>query len=315
MKVNKIIIILLFLLIGGLKTFAQQDPMYTQYMNQLLCINPAYAGAKGVTSASLIVREQWVSWPGNPKTQTLFVHSPINSEMGVGGSIINDKISITNDKGVVNNLGVFGDYSYTITYPGEKYLSLGLKLGFSFYNAKLSELFLGNNSPYDPAFEDINFRFLPNAGVGVYFSSPKYYIGFSVPKLIMNKISNSTVQTGTIIREEIHGYLMGGYVFDVNRILKFKPYFTLRIAPNAPISADVTAQFVLVEKLWLGVTYRIGNAFGAMLQVQLNQQLKLGYAYDLTTNELGSYNSGTHEILINYDFSFGRGRVRSPRYF
>lgn len=89
----------------------------------------------------------------------------------------------------------------------------------------------------------------------------------------------------------------------------------LRAVPNAPISADITAQFVLVEKLWLGATYRVGNSVGLMLQVQISQQLKIGYAYDLTTNELGSYNSGTHEVLINYDFSFGRGRVRSPRYF
>lgn len=287
---------------------AQQDPLYTQYMNQLLSINPAYAGAKGVTSATLIVREQWVTWPGNPKTQTLFVHSPLNTEMGIGGSIVNDKI------GIVNNLGVFGDYSYTITYPGEKYLSFGLKAGFSFYNAPLSTLFLGNNSPYDPAFEDIKYKFLPNAGVGVYFSSPKYYIGLSVPKLITNKISTN-VETSTVIKEEMHAFFMGGYVFDVNRILKFKPYFMVRVAPNAPISADITAQFVLVEKLWMGATYRVGNSFGLMLQVQISQQLKIGYAYDLTTNELGSYNSGTHEVLINYDFSFGRGRVRSPRYF
>jgi type IX secretion system PorP/SprF family membrane protein len=305
----------LIVLTGGLKVFAQQDPMYTQYMNQLLSINPAYAGAKGVTSASLIVREQWVSWPGNPKTQTLFVHSPINAEMGVGASIVNDKISITDDKGVVNNIGIFGDYSYTITYPGEKYLSFGLKAGFSFYNAQLSGLFLGNNSEYDPAFENIDFKFLPNAGVGVYFSSPSYYLGFSIPKLITNTISKSSVETGTVIKEEMHAFFMGGYVFDVNRILKFKPYFMLRVTPSAPISADVTAQFVFFEKFWLGATYRVANAFGFMVQFQLSQQLKIGYAYDLTTNELGSYNSGTHEILINYDFSFGRGRVRSPRYF
>jgi type IX secretion system PorP/SprF family membrane protein len=311
---KKQILLLLIVLIGGLKAMAQQDAMYTQYMNQLLSINPAYAGAKGVTSASLIVREQWVTWPGHPKTQTLFIHSPINTEMGLGLSIINDKISITNDKGAVKTQQFFGDYSYTITYPGEKYLSLGLKAGFSFFSADLSNLYLGSDGTYDPAFEPVDFKFLPNFGVGVYFSSPKYYLGLSFPKLITNKLTKS-VSTQTVTREEVNAFFMGGYVFDVNRILKFKPYFMLRVTPNAPISADVTAQFVLVEKLWVGATYRIGNAFGLMLQVQVTQQLKIGYAYDLTTNELGAYNSGTHEILINYDFSFGRGRVRSPRYF
>jgi type IX secretion system PorP/SprF family membrane protein len=300
---------MVFLLCGA-ATFAQQDPMYTQYMNQLLSINPAYAGAKGVTSASVIVREQWTSWEDNPKTQNIFVHSPLNTQMGVGGSIVNDKF------GPVNNLGVYGDYSYTITYPKEKYLSLGLKAGFSFFDAQLTDLFLGNYQPDDPAFrKDIEYRFLPNAGVGVYFSTPDYYVGFSVPKLIANRISPDDVETGTVSREELHAFFMGGYVFDVNRILKFKPYFMLRVTPNAPISTDLTAQFVFYERIWLGATYRVSDALGFMLQAQVTQQLKIGYAYDLTTNEFGNNGSGTHEILVNFDFSFGRGRVRSPRYF
>ncbi|HPR33349.1 MAG TPA: type IX secretion system membrane protein PorP/SprF [Prolixibacteraceae bacterium] len=307
---KRIIIGLFVLALFGLKARAQQDPMYTMYMNQLLSVNPAYAGAKGVTSASLLVREQWVSWPGNPRTQTLFVHSPLNSEMGIGGSIINDKI------GVVSNTGIFGDYSYTITYPGERYLSFGLKAGVSFFSAPLSTLDLGNTDPNDPAFQqDIVYKFLPNAGVGVYLSSPVYYIGLSVPKLISNVIYKSTIETETVTREQLHAFFMGGYVFDVNRIIKFKPYFMIRFTPNAPISADITAQAVFIEKLWVGLTYRIGNSFGFMAQVQATPQLKVGYAYDLTTTELGSYNSGTHELFLSFDFSFGRGRVRSPRYF
>jgi type IX secretion system PorP/SprF family membrane protein len=302
-------IVLMAFLLCGSSAFAQQDPMYTQYMNQILSINPAYAGSKGVTSASVIVREQWAGWEGNPRTQTFFIHSPLNTSMGLGGSIVNDKI------GIVNILGVFGDYSYTITYPKEKYLSFGLKVGFSFFDAPLSSLWLGNDQPDDPAFRDIKFKFLPNAGVGVYFSTPDYYAGFSIPKLITNRISPDDVSTGTVSREEIHAFFMGGYVFDVNRILKFKPYFMVRVTPNAPISADVTAQFVFYERIWLGATYRVGNAFGFMLQAKVTPQLKIGYAYDLTTSELGAYNSGTHEILVNFDFSFGRGRVRSPRYF
>lgn len=89
----------------------------------------------------------------------------------------------------------------------------------------------------------------------------------------------------------------------------------VRMTPNAPISADLTAQFVFYERIWLGATYRVGDSFGFMLQAKVTQQLKIGYAYDLTTSELGAYNSGTHEVLVNFDFSFGRGRVRSPRYF
>jgi len=298
------------ILVSSFGGFAQQDPMFTQYMNQILSMNPAYAGSKGVTSATLLVREQWVGWDGYPKTQTLFVHSPLNTEMGVGGSIMSDKF------GPLTNIAVLGDYSYTITYPREKYLSFGLKAGFSFFDAALSELDLGGfQEEYDPAFEDIDFKFLPKAGVGVYYSTPNFYAGFSVPNLITNRTTKLKLETGTVSRDELHLFFMGGYVFDFSRILKFKPYFMLRVTPDALISTDLTAQFVFFERVWLGGTYRIGDSFGLMLQAQATKQLKIGYAYDLTTSELGTHNSGTHEILINFDFSFGRGRVRSPRYF
>lgn len=285
--------------------------MYTQYMNQLLSMNPAYAGAKGVTSATLLVREQYVSWDGHPSTQTIFAHSPLNDQTGVGGSIEVDRF------GVVTRTTLSGDYSFTITYPGERYLALGLKLGSTFYYAALDQIGVGGmGDPTDPAFlMPVGRNFMPNAGVGVYFSSPDYYLGFSIPKLISNKITQKDVETGTVSREELHGFFMGGYVFDINRIVKFKPYFMVRMAANSPLSVDLTAQVVMIEKLWLGVTYRLGNSVGGMVQVQVTDQLKIGYAYDLTTTELGTYNNGTHEVLLGFDFSFGRGRVRSPRYF
>ncbi|MDA3880874.1 MAG: type IX secretion system membrane protein PorP/SprF [Prolixibacteraceae bacterium] len=289
---------------------AQQDPMYTQYMNQLLSINPAYAGAKGVTSASIIIREQWVGWEGKPSTQTIYVHSPLSNETGIGGSIVIDKF------GPVKNTSIYGDYSYTITYPGDRYLSLGLKGGVSFYQADLSTLDMGIGDPADPSFlNDVSRNFLPNAGVGAYFSSPDYYLGLSVPKMIANRITEKDIEIGTVSREQLHAFFMGGYVFDINRIFKFKPYFMARVTPNSPISLDVTGQFVFIEKLFVGGTYRFGNSFGIMAQVQVTEQLKIGYAFDYTTSELRAYNSGTHEVFLEFDFSFGRGRVRSPRYF
>jgi len=310
--VGRLKYILVLILLGlSLFSIAQQEPMYTQYMNQLLSVNPAYAGAKGVTSATILAREQWVGLDGHPSTQTIFVHSPMNNEMGVGGSIVHDVVG-----NLVKYTTLSGDYSYTITYPGERYLALGLKMGVSFYQADLRTVDLGSGDPNDPAFMfNVSRNFLPNAGVGLYFSSPTYYLGFALPKLIANRISEKDVEIGSISRQQLHTFFMGGYVFDVNRILKFKPYFMVRATPNSPLSIDVTAQVVFIDKLWAGVTYRLGNSFGAMMQVQLNEQLKVGYAYDLTTTSLGAYNSGTHEILLSFDFSFGRGRVRSPRYF
>lgn len=308
-------ILVLFLLVLTYTVKAQQDPMYTQYMNQLLSINPAYAGAKGVTSATVIAREMWTGIEGHPSTQTVFAHSPMNDEMGVGGSLIHD---VVGKNGLVSSTALFGDYSYTITYPGERYMAFGLKAGVRLYQSLLSQVNLGNGELIDPAFQgDIVSRLLPNAGVGVYFSSPDYYFGLSVPGLIANKIMEEDYETGAASREQLHMYMMGGYVFDINRILKFKPYFMLRVTPNAPLSIDLTGQIVFIEKFWLGATYRFGNSIGAMTQVQVNDQLRFGYAYDIATNGIGGgqYNTGTHEIMLTFDFSFGRGRVRSPRYF
>jgi type IX secretion system PorP/SprF family membrane protein len=308
--VKKRNILFLVFVFAAIFSKAQQDPMYTQYMNQLLSINPAYAGAKGVTSASIIIREQWVGWEGKPSTQTIYVHSPLSNETGIGGSIVIDKF------GPVKNTSIYGDYSYTITYPGDRYLSLGLKGGVSFYQADLSTLDMGIGDPADPSFlNDVSRNFLPNAGVGAYFSSPDYYLGLSVPKMIANRITEKDIEIGTVSREQLHAFFMGGYVFDINRIFKFKPYFMARVTPNSPISLDVTGQFVFIEKLFVGGTYRFGNSFGIMAQVQVTEQLKIGYAFDYTTSELRAYNSGTHEVFLEFDFSFGRGRVRSPRYF
>ena len=279
-------------------------------MNQILSINPAYAGAKGVTSASIVAREQWMGFIGRPSTQTIFVHSPLNEEMGVGGSIVSDKL------GPINVTGIFGDYSYTISYPGQRYLSFGLKGGISLYSASLNDLNLGGlGNADDVVFKYPLSRLLPNAGVGVYLSSPDYYLGLAMPKLISNRITEKDVATSAISREQIHFFFMGGYVFDVNRILKFKPYFMLRATKNAPVSVDLTGQIVFIDKLWGGVTYRLGNSVAFMVQVQVTEQLKVGYAYDLTTTAMGAYHPSTHEVFLGFDFSFGRGRVRSPRYF
>lgn len=275
-------------------------------MNQLLSINPAYAGAKGVLNASMLWREQWLSYGDQrPSTKTLFAHSPMdNMNMGIGGSIIVDKFAF------VSNTGFFADYSYSIFYPNEKSLSFGLKAGIEIFSALLSQASL--TDVYDPALADVENKIMPNFGVGLYYSTPNYYIGLSVPRMIANSLTSNEVETTTISKEQLHIYFMGGYVFDLSRIIKFKPYFMVRATPNAPLSIDLTGQFVLVDKLWVGGTYSLGNAIGAMLQVKATDQLMIGYAYEYAISDI---NSSTHEIMLSFDFSFGRGRVRSPRYF
>jgi len=297
------------ILLGSVDLFAQQDPMYTQYMENLQTVNPAYSGSKDLLSVMAVVRNQWVSLPGAPDTRTLSGHSPIGTtNMGLGFSLLSDDI------GPIKQTGFYTDYSYRLYFNNNRILALGLKAGVNFYDAGLTDL--TTNDPNDPVFaNDINRKFLPNFGVGAFFYTNKYYFGLSVPKLIQNTINENGVTIQNTSKEKMHVFFMSGYVFDVNRILKFKPSILAKYVNNAPASVDLSGTFVFYERLWLGTMFRIGDSLGGLLQLQVSNQIKIGYSYDLPVNKLGAYNNGTHEFMISYDFNPRSGRIRSPRYF
>jgi type IX secretion system PorP/SprF family membrane protein len=305
---TRIILVSGLLFFAG-ESFAQQDPMYTQYMENILTLNPAYAGSKDILSMMVVSRNQWVSMPGAPVTRSFAMHSPIKGQqMGLGFSFLSDQV------GPVKQTGVYFDYSYTLSFSNQRSLSLGLKAGVNFFEAGIADL--TTNDPNDPVFaNDINRNFLPNFGVGAFYFTPKYYIGLSIPKLIENKINKNDVSTQSISKEQMHIFFMAGYVFDINRIVKFKPSILTKYVKNAPVSLDMTGTFLFYERFGLGAMYRVGDSFGGLVQIQTTNQLKIGYSYDLPINKLGAFNSGTHEIMVTFDFDFGRGRVRSPRYF
>jgi type IX secretion system PorP/SprF family membrane protein len=291
------------------ESFAQQDPMYTQYMENLMTINPAYAGSTDYVRMLAISRNQWVTMANAPVTRTFAIHSPItNTNTGLGLSVLSDQIN------PIKQTGLYLDYSYSLHFSNNRTLALGLKAGVNFYQAGLTDL--TTIQPDDPVFaNDISRSFLPNFGVGAYFHADRYYIGLSAPKLIRNTINKSGFSTVNANKEEIHLFFMSGYVFDVNRIVKFKPSILTKFVTNAPISFDLNSTFLFYDRLWLGAMYRVGDSFGGLFQLQVTNQIKIGYSYDLPISRLGAYNKGTHEIMVNYDFNLGKGKIRSPRYF
>ena len=121
-------ILALTILVGG-QSFGQQDPMFTKYMFNSLVFNPAYAGSWDHMTIGLIHRSQWVEIEGSPTTQSLTLHTPLRNErIGVGVSLVNDKIGPTNSTGL--NLA----YAYKIPL-GKMKLSIGLQAGMENYNA------------------------------------------------------------------------------------------------------------------------------------------------------------------------------------
>ncbi len=284
---------------------AQQDPMYSQYMFNTLAFNPAYAGSADVFTGMLLGRQQWVGFKGAPNTQTLSVHSPLGHKLSLGGNVIHDVA------GPAKQTSAFLDIAYRIRTGKNSRLSFGLQGGINFFQADLATL-----TTVDP--ETVNTsiggKVLPNFGFGLFWHSPRWYLGLSAPKLLENNIAEggSTIVVNKEIR---HYFAMAGYVIDLTRDLKFKPSFMLRMVQGAPLSLDLNANFLLRERVWFGVLYRLGNGVGALAQYQFNEQLRVGYGFDLTTTRIGAYNAGTHEVMISYDLKFTKGRTISPRYF
>ncbi|MBL0129155.1 MAG: type IX secretion system membrane protein PorP/SprF [Flavobacteriales bacterium] len=289
------------------RAIAQQDPLYSQYMFNTLAVNPGYAGSADVFTVMALSRHQWVGFTGAPATQTILAHTPLPSKkMGLGLSIVNDKI------GPTRQTGIYADYAYRIRVGANAKLSFGLKGGMNLYQADLANL-----TTVDPDAANVNVKgtMLPNFGAGLYYHTPRYYAGISVPKLLENHIDAATA-SGVVTSSEVrHWFLIAGYVLDMNRGLKFKPSIMVRSVEGAPLSMDVNLNFLIRERIWLGGMYRVGNSFGVLGQYQVNDQFRLGYAFDLTTTKLGAYNAGTHEIMLNYDLRFFTGRTVSPRYF
>ena len=306
---KRIIIILVMLILGLEYSNAQQLPQFTQYMYNTIAINPAYAGSRGALSIVGLNRNQWAGFDGGPQTQTLSIHSPLrNEKIGLGFSLINDK------SGYENFTYAFADFSYTIKASEEVNVSFGLKAGMTYYKLA-DELYNATEVNQDPYFNDKLNRWNSNFGAGILFHSDRWYVGLSMPKMINHDLNNDTEFAAL---EKVHYYAIGGYVFDLSDNLKLKPSFMMKYTKGAPISTDLTANFLFNEKFWLGGSYRFNgeqNAVGALVDFQVTDQFRVGYTYEIPTGEIRPYTSGSHEILLMYEFRFMKRKQKSPRYF
>lgn len=306
---KRIIIILVMLILGFQNSNAQQYPQFTQYMYNTITINPAYAGSREVLSIVALGRNQWVGFSGGPETATLSINSPLgNEKVGVGLSLISDKA------GYENFTYVYADVSYTVNLNSDLKMSFGLDVGATHY--KLSnELYNSVDIDQDPYFDERLDRWNPNFGAGILFHSDRWYAGFSVPRIYNHSVDNNSEYEAL---EQVHYYLIAGYVFDLGRNVKFKPSTLLKYTDGAPLSVDFTANFLFYERFWLGASYRVNGdqaAFGAIVDFQVTPQFRVGYSYEVPTGDIRPYTSGSQEILLMYEFRFTKNKLKSPRYF
>ena len=290
---------------------AQQDPLFTQYMYNMSVINPAYAtDDPGMLKLGGIYRSQWVGIDGAPETFSFFAHTPVSERVELGLSVIHDEIG-----GVQKENNITADFAYVLPLNESNKLSFGVKGGLTTFDSNLTGL--ETNQPNDPAFQNINEVF-PVFGVGAYWFGDNYYLGASAPNLFTSKHLENRQGLVKYGEENVHYYLTGGYVFDLSQNFKLKPAFMVRGVQDAPLSVDITANVLMFNRLEAGIGYRIDDSVTGLINFAVTPQIKVGYAYDRTTSNLGDYNDGSHEIMLLFDFDlFGlsKGYDKSPRFF
>ncbi|MCX8081555.1 MAG: type IX secretion system membrane protein PorP/SprF [Bacteroidia bacterium] len=309
MKKNYIFI----LLVVVLNLRSQYDHLFTQFMFNEVFINPGYAGSKEALSITALHRQQWMNFPGRPVTTTFSMHGPLFvNKMGLGINFLNERI------GKLQRNLAYLTYAYRIKTDKKGTLGLGINIGVHNQVNKLSELKandagdiqISNNTP------SLNS---PNTGFGLFYSTDKFYAGLSVPRLIDDSYffdeQSNIKQKISFNFEKLHYYFVIGRIFKINPDLYVKPQGMVKMVQNAPLQYDANVSMLIKKIIWFGLSYRSNAAAVGILGIQATPQLYFGYSYDYGLNEIQRYSQGSHEVVLNYLFSYKQKKVTSPRFF
>ncbi|OEK07788.1 hypothetical protein A8C32_14965 [Flavivirga aquatica] len=298
-------IIGLFLTMTAYLGYAQQDPQFTNYMYNPMSVNSAYTGSRGHLTVFGLHRTQWVGIDGAPTTQSFSIDSPVGKNVGLGFSVVNDRL------GPSDEFYIDANFSYTLNISDTKKLSFGVKGGGRLFSVDWTKgLFRRQDATFQ---QSINNRFLPTIGVGVYYHTGKSYLGLSVPNFFTDEHYDDVQES--VAAERLHFFLIGGTVFDLNQRIKFKPAFLVKHVVGAPLIFDLSANFMFNDNFRLGAAYRWDDSVSGLAGLQITPKLLVGYSYDFTTTELRKYNSGTHEIFLRFELRSKEKQLKSPRFF
>jgi len=293
MKSFKKILAITLLVFGSSVLFAQQDAHANLYKYNMNVINPAYAGADG-SLLTTNIRSQWVNVAGSPETQTISLGLPMNDKVGIGLSIVNDKVF------VLKETDVYVDFSYKLPMSEGNDLFLGLKAGGSFFNVDLNSV----GAPVtDPLFTQNISQFNPNVGVGLYYKAEKYFFNLSVPALLSSKRYEKSGVLVSKATDKMHVYAGAGYEFGLNENINFIPSLMARMVAGSPVSLDLTGTFDIYDKVELGATYRLSESISGIALFKLADWMQFGYSYEHATTDVSNYSSGTHEAILRFNLN------------
>lgn len=300
----------IFLTVGACLAFVsaslgQQYPVFTQYYFNELVINPGYAGNHVQFSATAMYRNQWVNFPGAPKTFNFSSHVALmKNKVGVGLMVNHDEI------GSYKNDHIYGYYAYKIHF-GQATLSMGLQAGINVLGADYSSLDLQTEG--DASFINILNTVKPNFGAGVFYSKKNFFLGFSVPFILNNKVANSVESLLGQIKEARYYFIRGGTVFPIDRAknVKMNPSVLVRGQEGQPLSFDINNAFIFYDIFSIGASYRLSDSIITFIDLKLSDKIHFGYSYDLTRSDINRFSSGTHEFMLNFR-SIIRGVHKNP---
>lgn len=283
----------ILLLVLPLALFAQQKPLFTNYVFNDFYYNPAIASTKEVVDFRFIYRNQWAGLDGRPQTETFSAVSAFKKfPLGLGGNLYHD------DTGPLRNIGLNVSVSYGIKLKNESMISAGISVGI--INLKLDK--------------DVNIReqgdlavtaaqdgkVVPDAGLGIYYKWKGLYAGFSIPQIFQTTTKFDVEDPNNMNKLVRHYFLAAGYRFEVIDKVELEPSFALKAVKAAPLQGDITLRAFYNNLVWLGLSYRTQDAVNVMAGLIIKDMFEIGYAYDITTSNLNSVSNGSHEILLNY---------------
>lgn len=290
---------------------AQQYPVFTQYYFNELLINPAYAGSHVQLSLTSMYRNQWVNFPGAPRTVTFSGHSSlVRGKVGVGLLINDDKI------GSYNGQNVYGMYSYMLHFD-KATISMGLQAGFNFLRSDFSALDLQDLA--DQSFAQISRQFKPNFGAGILYTQKNFFIGFSVPFILANGFSSASEISVESIKEARYYFLRGGAIFPLDPVqnVKLNPSILVRAQEGQPLSSDINLAVILKDVVSVGSSWRMGDAFISFIDLKLSEKFHFAYSYDWTSSDIQKFSNGSHEFMLNYRDKITRihANLECPAYY
>jgi type IX secretion system PorP/SprF family membrane protein len=304
---NRFILIILVVAFP-LHMSGQMFPLSDHYGYNTLAINPAFAGCQDALSATILYRNQWAGFKDAPKSQILSVHSPIDHDR-IGVGLLFEHNSI----GIFKETSVMGNYAYRRELYNGK-LALGLGFGLTVYKNAWNELDATDEDD-EQLVNNPTSAVLPAFSLGMYYYTNKYFFGFSLPRFLGHELNQSTGRYEIKNNFSDYNYFInGGYQVRLSPQIKLVPSLLIKYNPNHVIQIDYNAQINLKDRIWMGIGYRNRDMLVGMLQCQLNYQLRIAYSYDFDLGRIGKYKNGSHEIGLNYVFSYSR-KVMGPRQF